>query len=174
MSFSSFLAEGVVTDWSAVYLHSSLGAPVGLAALGYTVFACTMTVGRLAGDRMADLAGPARLVRLSAGLAAGGFAVALLIGQVWSGLAGFALLGIGLAVVVPLVFTAAAQTGRAGPNLALVTMTGYVGVLAGPALVGGVAQAIGLHAALGIDVILCAMCAALAGFVRPRAAPGQR
>jgi MFS family permease len=100
--------------------------------------------------------------------------VALLIGQVWSGLVGFALLGIGLAVVVPLVFTAAAQTGRAGPNLALVTMTGYVGVLAGPALVGGVAQVIGLHAALGIDVILCAMCAALAGFVRPRAAPGQR
>ncbi len=98
MSFSSFLAEGVVADWSAVYLHSSLGAPVGLAALGYTVFACTMTVGRLAGDRMADLAGPARLVRLSAGLAAGGFGVALLIGQVWSGLVGFALLGIGLAV----------------------------------------------------------------------------
>jgi hypothetical protein len=46
--------------------------------------------------------------------------------------------------------------------------------LAGPALIGGVAQAIGLHAALGIDVILCAMCAALAGFVRPRAAPGGR
>jgi MFS family permease len=174
MSFSSFLAEGVVTDWSAVYLHSSLGAPVGLAALGYTVFACTMTVGRLAGDRMADLAGPARLVRLSAGLAAGGFGVALLIGQVWSGLVGFALLGIGLAAVVPLVFTAAAQTGRGGPNLALVTMTGYVGVLAGPALVGGVAQAIGLHAALGIDVILCAVCAALAGFVRPRGTPGPR
>jgi MFS family permease len=174
MSFGSFLAEGVVTDWSAVYLHSSLGAPVGLAALGYTVFSCTMTAGRLAGDRVADLAGPARLVRLSAGVAALGFAVALLIGQVWSGLAGFALLGIGLAVVVPLVFTAAAQTGRPGPNLALVTMTGYVGVLAGPALIGGVAQAIGLHAALGIDVILCAMCAALAGFVRPRAAAGGR
>lgn len=171
MSFGSFLAEGAVTDWSAVYLHSSLGAPVGLAALGYTVFSCTMTVGRLGGDRLADLAGPARLVRLSAGLAGVGFAVALLIGRVWSGLVGFALLGIGLAVVVPLVFTAAAGTGRPGPNLALVTMTGYVGVLAGPALIGGVAQVIGLHAALGIDVILCMMCAGLAGFVRPRAQP---
>jgi MFS family permease len=174
MSFGSFLAEGVVTDWSAVYLHSSLGAPVGLAALGYTVFSATMTGGRMAGDRLADLAGPVRLVRLSAGLAAGGFGVALLIGQVWSGLAGFALLGVGLAVVVPLVFTAAAATGRPGPNLALVTMTGYVGVLAGPALIGGLAEAIGLHAALGLDVILCAMCAALAGFVRPRGTPGPR
>jgi MFS family permease len=168
MSFGSFLAEGVVADWSAVYLHSSLGAPVGLAAVGYTVFSLTMTGGRLAGDRAADLAGPARLIRLSAGLAAVGFALALLIGQVWSGLVGFALLGVGLSVVVPLVFTAAAATGRPGPNLALVTMSGYVGMLAGPPLVGGVAQAIGLHAALGIDVILCAMCAALAGFVRPR------
>jgi predicted MFS family arabinose efflux permease len=174
MSFGSFLAEGVVADWSAVYLHSSLGAPVGLAAVGYTVFSCTMTGGRLAGDRMADLAGPARLIRLSTGLAAVGFGLALLIGQVWSGLVGFALLGVGLSVVVPLVFTAAATTGRPGPNLALVTTSGYVGMLAGPPLVGGVAQAIGLHAALGIDVILCAMCAALAGFVRPRGTPRQR
>jgi hypothetical protein len=47
-------------------------------------------------------------------------------------------------------------------------------MLVGPPLVGGVAQAIGLHAALGIDVILCAMCAALAGFVRPRGTPRQR
>jgi MFS family permease len=174
MSFGSFLAEGVVTDWSAVYLHSSLGAPVGLAAVGYTVFSCTMTGGRMAGDRLADQVGPARLVRLSTGLAAVGFALALLIGQVWSGLMGFALLGVGLSVVVPLVFTAAAATGRPGPNLALVTMAGYVGILAGPALVGGVAQAIGLHAALGIDVILCAMCAALAGVVRPRQPPADR
>src|SRR5579871_374400 len=166
MSLGSFLAEGVVADWSAVYLHSSLGAPVGLAAVGYTVFSCTMVGGRLAGDRMADLLGPARLVRMSAGMAAVGFAVALLIGQVWSGMIGFALLGVGLSVVVPLVFTAAARTGRPGPNLALVTTAGYVGILVGPALVGGVAQAIGLHAALGIDVILCALCAALAGFVR--------
>ena len=174
MSLGSFLAEGVVADWSAVYLHSSLEAPVGLAAVGYTVFSCTMVGGRLAGDRMADLLGPARLVRLSAGMAAVGFAVALLIGQVWSGLIGFALLGVGLSVVVPLVFTAAAQTGRPGPNLALVTTAGYVGILLGPALVGGVAQAIGLHAALGIDVFLCALCAGLAGFVRPRTTPAQR
>jgi MFS family permease len=173
MSFGSFLAEGVAADWSAVYLHSSLGAPVGLAAIGYTVFSFTMTGGRLTGDRMADLAGPDRLVRLSAGLAAVGFGLALLIGQVWSGLVGFALLGVGLSVVVPLVFTAAAKTGRPGPNLALVTTSGYVGILVGPALIGGVAQAIGLHAALGIDVILCAMCAALAGFVRPRPPAGS-
>jgi hypothetical protein len=68
---------------------------------------------------------------------------------------------------------AVATTGRPGPNLALVTAAGYIGVLAGPALVGG-GQASGLHAALGIDVILCAPCATLAGSDRPRATPGQR
>lgn len=174
MAFGSFLAEGVAADWSAVYLRSSLGAPAGLAAVGYTVFSLTMTVGRLAGDRLADLAGPVRLVRLSAGLAAVGFGAGLLAGQVWSGLAGFALLGAGLSIVVPLVFTAAAATGRPGPNLAMVTTSGYVGMLVGPALIGGVAQAVGLHAALGIDVLLCTMCAALAGFVGPRGTRGPR
>src|SRR5262249_5508655 len=105
------------------------------------------------------------------GGAAGGFAAALLVAQVWSALAGFALLGAGLSVVVPLVFSAAAATGRPGPNLALDTSSGYLGVLAGPALIGGVAQLTSLHAALGIVVILCAMCAVLAGFVLPRSAP---
>ena len=170
MSFGSFLAEGAAGDWSAVYLHFSLGASVGLAAAGFTVFSLTMTGGRLVGDRLADLAGPARLVRLSAGVAAAGFAVALLLGQVWSALAGFALLGAGLSVVVPLVFSAAAATARPGPNLALVTSSGYLGVLAGPALIGGVAQLTGLHAALGIVVIMCVICAVLAGFVLPRSA----
>src|SRR5262249_35173344 len=75
MAFGSFLAEGAASDWSAVYLHFSLGASVGLAAAGYTVFSLTMTAGRLVGDRLADLAGPARLVRLSAGAAGAGFAV---------------------------------------------------------------------------------------------------
>src|SRR5262249_5690493 len=175
MAFGSFLAEGAASDWSAVYLHFSLGASVGLAAAGYTVFSLTMTAGRLVGDRLADLAGPARLVRLSAGGGRGGFSGGALGGGGWVGRvggarAGFALLGAGLSVVVPLVFSAAAATGRPGPNLALVTSSGYLGVLAGPALIGGVAQLTGLQAALGIVVILCVMCAALAGFVLPRSA----
>ncbi|HEU5420302.1 MAG TPA: MFS transporter, partial [Streptosporangiaceae bacterium] len=108
ISFASFLAEGSATNWSAVYLHSSLGASPAVAAIGFTVFACTMTAGRLGGDWLADRAGPVRLVRLSAGMAMAGFGGALLIGQVWAGLAGWALLGAGLSVVVPLAFTGAA------------------------------------------------------------------
>jgi MFS family permease len=171
MAFGSFLAEGAANDWSAVYLHSSLGASVGLAAVGYTVFSATMTGGRLVGDRLADRLGPSRLVRLSAGVAAMTFGGALLIGQVWSAMAGFAVLGAGLSVVVPLVFTAASRLGRSGPNLALATSAGHLGVLAGPAIIGGLAELIGLPAALGTVVVLCTMIAVLAHFVLPQRSP---
>lgn len=168
MAFASFLCEGAAGDWSAVYLHSSLGAPLGLAAVGYTVFSVTMTGGRLIGDWLANRIGPRRLVRLSTGVAAVCFGVALLISQVWAGMTGFALLGAGLSFVVPLVFTAASLLGRSGPNLALVTSAGYFGVLAGPAMIGGLAEVVGLPAALGSVVVLTGMIAVLAHFVLPR------
>lgn len=169
IAFGSFLAEGAASDWSAVYLHSSLGAAPGLAAVGYTVFSVAMVVGRLAGDRLTDRVGPARLVRVSAGIASVSFLAALLAGRVGAGLAGFALLGVGLSVIVPSVFTAAARIGTPGPNLALVTSTGYLGMLAGPALIGGLAEAVSLPSALGTLVVITGLTAVFAGAVRPRA-----
>jgi predicted MFS family arabinose efflux permease len=165
VAFGSFLAEGAASDWSAVYLHGSLGASPAVAAVGYTVFSVAMVAGRLAGDRLTDWAGPARLVRTSAGVASVCFFGALLAGRAAAGLAGFALLGAGLSVVVPTVFTAASRLGVPGPNLALVTSTGYLGMLAGPALIGGLAEAVGLPAALGTLVAITAMTALLAGAV---------
>jgi Major Facilitator Superfamily len=168
VAFGSFLAEGAASDWSAVYLHSSLGASPGLAAVGYAVFSVTMLGGRLAGDRLTDWAGPARLLRASAGLAGASFLAALLIGRVGAGLAGFAVLGAGLAVVVPVVFTAASRLGLPGPNLALVTSTGYTGMLVGPAVIGGLAEVVGLPGALGTIVVVTALTAIMAGAVRPQ------
>jgi MFS family permease len=168
IAFGSFLAEGAAADWSAVYLHSSLGAAPGLAAIGYTVFSCAMVGGRLAGDRLTDWAGPVRLVRVSAGIASVSFLAALIIGRVASGLVGFAMLGAGLAAVVPVTFSAASRLGVRGPNLSLVNTTGYVGTLAGPALIGGLAEVVGLPAALGTIVVITAMTAIMAGSVRPQ------
>jgi len=171
ISFASFLGEGAAGNWSAVYLHSSLGASAGVAALGYSVFAVTMTAGRLSGDWLTDRAGPVRLVRLAGVLATAGFGGALLIGHVWSGLAGFAVLGAGLSVVVPLCITAAARLGRPGPSLAMITSFGYLGALIGPAIIGGLADLTGLPVALGIIVLLSALIVVLAGAVRPRPRP---
>jgi MFS family permease len=174
MSFASFLGEGSASNWSAVYLHSSLGASPALAAIGFTVFSATMTAGRLSGDWLADRAGPVRLVRLFAGLAAAGFGAALLVGHVWSGLLGFGLLGGGLSVVVPLAFTAAAGLGQAGPNLAFVTSAGYLGSLAGPPAIGALADLTSLPAALGLVAVLSGLIVLLAGTVRPAAQPAAR
>jgi MFS family permease len=171
VAFGSFLAEGAASDWSAVYLHSSLGAPAGLAAVAYTVFSLTMVGGRLAGDRLTDRLGPAMLVRVSAGIASLGFLGALLAGRVGAGLVGFGLLGAGLSVIVPTVFTAASRLGLPGPNLAAVTSTGYLGMLIGPALIGGLAEGVGLPAALGTLVAITAITSVLGGAVRTQAAP---
>ena len=64
------VGEGSAGDWSAVYLHVNLGTSAGLAAVALGAFSVTMTVGRLAGDRLAARFGPVRLVRVS-GLVAG-------------------------------------------------------------------------------------------------------
>jgi MFS family permease len=167
IAFGCFLAEGAANDWSAVYLHASLGAGPGLAAVAYTAFSCAMAAGRLFGDHLAERIGPVRLVRISATTAAVGFGGALLAGRVGAALAGFVILGLGLSVVVPVVFTAASQLGRPGPSLATVSSCGYLGLLVGPALIGGLAEAVGLPGALGIVVVLSAATAVLAGAVAP-------
>jgi MFS family permease len=172
VAFGCFLAEGAANDWSAVYLHSSLGAPSGLAAIAYSLFSAAMMAGRLSGDRLADRWGAAHLMRLSAGVAAVGFGIALVVSGIAAGLAGFTLLGLGLSFVVPLVFTAASQFGQAGPSLAVVAGAGYAGFLVGPALIGGLADAVGLPPALGVVAAVSAITALLAPVVAPRRSPG--
>jgi MFS family permease len=167
VSFSSFLGEGAANDWSAVYLHTSLGASAGLAAVAYALFAGGMAIGRLAGDRLADRFGPARLVRTSASLGALGLGAALVVGHIDVALVGFAVLGLGLSFVVPLDFTAAADLGTVGPTLAAVTSSGYLGLLVGPPVIGGLAQLWGLPVALGLVVAICVVIATLAGVLGP-------
>jgi MFS family permease len=173
LAFACFLAEGAANDWSAVYLHSSLGAGAGLAAVAYTAFSCAMAAGRLVGDHLAERIGPVRLVRCSAAMATLGLAAALVAGRVIAAMVGFVLLGLGLSFVVPIVFTAASQLGRPGPSLAVVSSFGYIGLLVGPALIGAIADGIGLPDALGVVVAVSAATVVLARAVTPRSALGE-
>ena len=168
IAFGCFLSDGAVNNWSAIYLHSSLKAGAGLAAVAYTAFSFAMAIGRLLGDHLAERIGPVRLVRLSAATATIGFAAALATGQVVTAMAGFVLLGLGMSFVVPLVFTTSSQLERPGPSLATVTSFGYLGLLIGPAFIGGIADALGLPAALGVIVVVCAVTTVLAGAVAPK------
>ncbi len=166
------LSEGAVSDWAAIYLHDEIGTGEGTAAAGLAVFSLTMGVGRLAGDRLSEALGPARLARAGGSLGAIGIGLALLADTPLVALAGFALAGLGLAALFPLALRAAAARGDSpGPAVAAVSAMGYIGFLAGPPTIGGLAELVGLRAALLVVVAWCSLAAVLAGAVRaPRPA----
>jgi HAD superfamily hydrolase (TIGR01509 family) len=162
-AFFTLLAEGAAADWSAVYLSQSLGATAAVAALAYTGFSLAMAASRTVGDRLNGRLGPAALARLGGLLAATGLALALAVGTTSAALAGFAAMGAGLGVVVPVVFRAAGSTPGvpAGVGIAAVSTIGWLGFLAGPPAIGFAAGAVGLRSALVIVVVATAMVALL-------------
>jgi len=155
MCFITFLAEGALLDWSAVYLKFSRGFAEEAAGIGYAVFSIAMATGRLTGDLVVRKLGPVPTVRVGALVGALGYFLA--VGVSWwpMALAGFVLIGLGVANVVPLMFSAAGRRGDPSVNIPAITTLGYAGLLAGPALIGGLAYLTSLPVALAaIGVLL--------------------
>ncbi|KAA2252977.1 MFS transporter [Solihabitans fulvus] len=157
LMFAGLLCEGAVGDWAAVYLRDSLGVPASSAGLGYAAFAVAMFAGRAMGDRWVARYGAARVVATLAALGAVGLGCALLVGQPWLALIGFAAFGLGLACIVPVAFSAAAagSDGHAGQAIAGVATAGWAGFLLGPPLIGLLAQASSRPVALALLPLLC-------------------
>lgn len=174
LALCALIAEGSVADWSAIHLSRSLEASPGMAAAGLGAFSLTMGFGRLAGDRLADAFGPVALTRAGALLAACGLGLALLAPAALAAIAGFGLMGAGLAAIFPLTLAAAGHaegSAAAGPAIGAVTATGYIGFLLGPALIGFLSELGGLRPALTLVVALCLVVALLAPGVEPRRRP---
>jgi len=171
LAFSCLLIEGAAADWSAVYLKDELHTTAATAALGFTAFSVTMTVGRIFGDRVVAHFGPVLVVRAGGAIAAVGFATALLAARPAMALVGFACLGAGMASVVPIVFRAAGQVPgvTAGIGLAAVSSTGYMGFMIGPPTIGALAELVGLSTALATIVVLGVAVFVLAPTARGRA-----
>lgn len=164
LAFVVFLAEGAMLDWSAVFLSDVRAVGAESAGIGYVVFAFTMTVARLLGDRVVERLGRIRSIVVGALLAAAGF-VALTVVVPWQlSLVGYVLLGLGCANIVPALFSLAGNQRRMPETIAItaVTTLGYAGVLAGPALIGFAAHAVGLTGAfLGVAVLLLGVAASM-------------
>lgn len=160
MCFVLFMAEGSVTDWAAVLLREWRHWPDG-AGLGYVAFATMMTTGRLTGDWMVGHVGRLQTVVIGSAVTAVGFCLAALVPSPLVGLVGFALVGAGASNVVPVFFTAAGNQHDMPVAQALpaVTTLGYLGFLAGPALIGYAAEKYTLPVAL---VMLAASLVAVA------------
>jgi HAD superfamily hydrolase (TIGR01509 family) len=169
-AFFTLMAEGAAADWSAVYLSDSLGAGAAAAALGYTAFSLAMAASRVFGDRLNTRLGPVALARGGGLLAASALTLALVSGSTLVALAGFAAMGAGLGVVVPILFRAAGSTPgvSAAAGVAAVSTIGWFGFLAGPPAIGVTADAVGLRSSLVIVVAATLGLALLAGSANPR------
>jgi len=176
VGFCAVFAEGASGDWSAVYLHGTAHSSAAVAAASYTAFAATMAVSRLSGDLAVRRLGPVLAVRLGGIVALAGGLLIVFARTPGPAIAGFALLGIGIAVVVPLCFAAAGHSGenpsRAIAGVATVT---YTSGLVAPATVGTIAQATGsLPVSFAVVTVLTVGLIAGAGVLAPagRAARG--
>jgi fucose permease len=175
LALFSLLGEGAADGWSAVFLKDSLGTSAWFAAFGFATFSVTMAIGRLAGDRLALRFGPTALVRGGGLLAAVGMAIALISHVPAVAIAGFALYGAGLSCIFPQLLSVAGSVrpGRTASGIAAVAGMGYVGLLSGPVLIGGLASVAGLTVALGLPALLALGIAAGAGFAMPKASGPQ-
>lgn len=169
LAFFLMLAEGVAHDWSALHAVEDLAASQAAGSLAFAAFALAMTMGRLLADRVAHRIGPVRVVRYGSVIAAGGMLVVIASTLYPVTLAGWFVFGLGLSGTVPQIFTAAGNLGakNQGQMLARIVSAGYVGLLAGPALIGWMSHATGLSAAFLLPVVLCGAGALLARHASP-------
>ena len=168
LCFMSFLGEGAVLDWSAVFLRDHRQVDVSLAGIGYAVFSVAMAICRFTGDAMTHRFGPQRILRIGGALACLGFLAVALLPWKAAALIGFVIVGIGAANIVPVLFSGAGHVPGVPPGIALATVTtiAYAGLLLGPALIGFVADATSLPFAFVLVAGLFAVVAAGAGRVK--------
>ncbi len=144
--------EGAVADWSALLLVRNAGSSAASAASGYSAFSVAMALCRFAGDALILRFGPRRVMLAGGIMIAAGLLSAVVIRHPLGAAAGFALVGIGAANVVPVIFSAAARVPglTAGAGVATVATIGYTGLLLGPPVIGGIASLTSLAVALGL------------------------
>ena len=152
----SFMAEGCVADWSAIYFKEILLAPKALISLGYAGFSVAMTVGRLNGDMLITKLGSKNVVVTGSLLAAAGFLVVVTAPVVVAAILGYIMVGLGCCCIVPVLFRASANIPGVSTveGYAMVTTGGLIGFLAGPSLIGFISEKASLSKGLSLLIIM--------------------
>lgn len=166
------IPEDVANTWSTLYLAEGREAPPGLAGLGYTVFAASMMVSRFSADRVTDRLGTVMVARLGGLLAFAGYVVVLTSPALWLSIAGFGLIGLGIAPAFPSLFHAAGHWPgvRPGDGVTVLSWVARLGFLATPPLVGLIAD----NAGIGAGLVLGAVAALGYGLAAGRLSPASR
>ena len=149
LAFCILFGERAMADWTGIYLVQR-GSTNSYAAAGFASFSAAMTIGRFTGDWLIHRFGATSVLRAGSGLATVGLVCALALGTPSAGLLGFAAVGAGFSVVVPILYRGAGNVAGISPGAAIATVStmGYLGFFIGPPLVGFIAQAVTLRWAL--------------------------
>lgn len=156
------IGEGAAGDWGAILARETFGASPFVSAIPYVAFSTTMVIGRFSGDRLANRFGVAKIISVGGFVAGTGLAIGLAVGTSYGVVFGWFFLGLGLSVVIPLLFGTAGRlaktkfAGQIAPSqaVAMVSGTTYFGFIIGPPMLGFVADAIGLRWAMYLPVAL--------------------
>lgn len=169
VAFALMLAEGTAYDWSALHIVETFGSPESVGAIAFGAFSAAMTVARFGIDPVAAALGPIAVVRYGALIGIVGMTLAVLAPTAWMAIVGWTVFGIGLAGLIPQIFTAAGNltTESSGRSISLVVGCGYLGMLAGPAVVGFISNRSTLGVGLVVAIGALVFAAAAAGVVRP-------
>lgn len=171
-----FLAEGAAIDWSAVLVDDAFGGTALLGSLSVTGVSAGGLLGRVVGDRLVARFGPTRVVRAGATVGSTGLALALVLAEPVLAPVLLFLVGFGLASAIPLAFGGAGRSAGSR-GIAIVTTAGYGAYMTGPAVIGGLAELVGLRGAFVVPVVLVAIVGLLAPSIgrdtepRPELAP---
>jgi MFS family permease len=168
IGFCILLAEGAMADWTAVYLKQVLDAGQGTAAAGYSVFSAAMAIFRFLGDWITLRLGAFKAVRSGSITGALGLLWALSVHDPLWAMPGFAAVGAGFSVIIPLVFGSGGRVKGISPGAGIATVTGigYVGYIVGPPTIGFASELFTLRYGLGVVVGCCLITAVLAGSLR--------
>ena len=152
----SFMAEGCVADWSAIYFKEIMHAPKALLSLGYAGFSVAMTVGRLNGDALIARIGSKKIVIAGCLLAAFGFLIVVLTPVVALAIVGYVLIGLGCCCIVPVLFSASANIPGVSTveGFAMVTTGGLIGFLTGPSVIGFISEKANLSKGLSLLIFM--------------------
>ncbi len=167
LALFSMVPEGAVLDWAAIYLQKELGADAFVSGLGFAFFAGAMAAMRFLGDTVRNRCGAVRTLRLSGMIGAAGLMGGALAPFDGVAIASFALAGLGVANMVPVLFSAAGNHPRlpAASAISIVTMVGYSGILVAPSSIGFLAEHLGFrptYAGLSVLLVVVAFLAARA------------
>jgi MFS family permease len=156
IAFCGMTGEGSIADWAAIYMHKVIGQDEAFSALAFGSFATAMTIGRLTGDRFTEKFGNRKQLIISSLLAISGLSLALAVNNPWLVLVGFFIAGLGVATIVPIIYSAAGNTEGVSPSvgIAMATTIGYTGFFVGPPVIGYLADAFSLRIGLIFSLLL--------------------